>query len=768
MREGVNLIRNIGSILAFVAIAIPANVLAQRGEKDPHVAYAFPAGCQQGESCYIVVGGQYLREAEEAHLSGEGVEVEFVRWYRPMTQGEYNNLRMTLSDVRDALIEDRAALGNTTPPTEEEVLKAAGITDEQRREMEIFLQRDRDPKRQPNEQLVEEVTLKLTVARDAPLGKRELRMLTETSMSNPIWLHIGKWPEVREAEPNDVQPDDVIDQLPIVVNGQIMPGDTDTFSFFARKGTRLVIQAAAREVIPYLADAVPGWFQAIMALTDSSGKEVSYSDSFHYRQDPVIYYEVPRDDRYTVLIRDSLYRGREDFVYRLTLGELPFVTSVFPLGARVDSEVTVELEGWNLASDTLQVKMLPRRHYRPVQWYEAPQYDGTPIRFPMQIDRLPELLDQEPNNDLSSCQEVKTRMIINGRIDYPGDRDIFRLDGFGRLVAEVHARRHGSPLDSVLTITDAQGNEIAYNDDHEDKSQSFLTHHADSHLEVVIPSKGDYYLHVNDAQSKGGKDFIYRLDLRAPEPDYELRVVPSSIIARAGSIVPITVFALRTDDFSEDIELSLVDPPNGFHLDGGIIPGEVDRLRMTLAVPTTPPDAPVILEMEGRARRGKGNSTILTRPGVPAEHMMQAFIWYHLVPVENWNVIISGKPRTMPPFAIVTPDRRLDLIRGKEAILNVRPLVKNIATREMRVEIDDPPKGVTAEIITDHTNKFAVKLNVDAEESEPGVRGNLIFNVYRETTPPPTENDPNPRPRRTDYGLLPAIPFELSQHQATR
>lgn len=148
--------------------------------------------------------------------------------------------------------------------------------------------------------------------------------------------------------------------------------------------------------------------------------------------------------------------------------------------------------------------------------------------------------------------------------------------------------------------------------------------------------------------------------------------------------------------------------------------------------------------------------------------MMQAFIWYHLVPVENWNVIISGKPRTMPPFAIVTPDRRLDLIRGKEAILNVRPLVKNIATREMRVEIDDPPKGVTAEIITDHTNKFAVKLNVDAEESEPGVRGNLIFNVYRETTPPPTENDPNPRPRRTDYGLLPAIPFRLSQHQATR
>ena len=31
-------------------------------------------------------------------------------------------------------------------------------------------------------------------------------------------------------------------------------------------------------------------------------------------------------------INDAIYRGREDFVYRVTVGELPFVTSIFPLG----------------------------------------------------------------------------------------------------------------------------------------------------------------------------------------------------------------------------------------------------------------------------------------------------------------------------------------------------------------------------------------------------------------------------------------------------
>ena len=32
-------------------------------------------------------------------------------------------------------------------------------------------------------------------------------------------------------------------------------------------------------------------------------------------------------------IKDAIYRGRPDFVYRITLGELPYITGVFPLGA---------------------------------------------------------------------------------------------------------------------------------------------------------------------------------------------------------------------------------------------------------------------------------------------------------------------------------------------------------------------------------------------------------------------------------------------------
>jgi hypothetical protein len=55
------------------------------------------------------------------------------------------------------------------------------------------------------------------------------------------------------------------------------------------------------------------------------------------------------------------FRGREDFVYRVTVGELPFVTGIFPLGASCGEPSTVELSGWNLAADRLTVDTKDRR-----------------------------------------------------------------------------------------------------------------------------------------------------------------------------------------------------------------------------------------------------------------------------------------------------------------------------------------------------------------------------------------------------------------------
>ena len=90
-----------------------------------------------------------------------------------------------------------------------------------------------------------------------------------------------------------------------------------------------------------------------MELATAAGFQKEYVQAMYFRPDPVIHFEVPHDGTYTVEVRDSLYRGREDFVYRLTLGELPFVTGIFPLGGKVGEKTSVALTGWNLPEKKL-------------------------------------------------------------------------------------------------------------------------------------------------------------------------------------------------------------------------------------------------------------------------------------------------------------------------------------------------------------------------------------------------------------------------------
>ena len=169
------------------------------------------------------------------------------------------------------------------------------------------------------------------------------------------------------------------------------------------------------------------------------------------------------------------------------------------------------------------------------------------------------------------------------------------------IVAEVSARRLNSPLDSVHKLTDASGQQLAANDDYEDKAAGLTTHQADSRLSIALPADGKYYLHLSDMQHQGGPEYAYRLRISPPRPDFELRVVPASISARAGASVPLTVYALRKDGCKDEITLTLKDAPPGFTLSGTCLPGDKEMVPVTLSVPAASSNKPVRLNLEGRA-----------------------------------------------------------------------------------------------------------------------------------------------------------------------
>lgn len=731
-------------------LAFAADLAAQSPPTNPHVGYVFPGGGCRGTTFEVVVGGQDLKQVTEAYISGGGVTTKVVRWYRPMTQGEYTALNMKINNKLEEL-EKKSGPGTVT---REMAIKAAGITEEELKEMAIYEKRAADHKRQPNPQIAEELTVQVQLAQDAAFGDRELRLLTPTGMSNPLWFYVGQWREISEKEPNDIAPEpSVYVQLPVVINGQIMPGDVDRFLFEARKGTKLVAHCAARELIPYLADAVPGWFQAVLHLYDERGNEVAFADSLGFRHDPVLYYEIPQDGKYVLEVHDSIYRGREDFTYRISIGEIPYVTGLFPLGGRAGETCTVEVKGWNLPVQSIRIEpSFDRgRSIRPVVIEKNNIFSN---RVGFIVDVLQEVFEKEPNDSPEAAQDVGSSVCINGRIDRPDDVDFFKFEGSGAIVAEVYARRLYSPLDSVVRLTDSRGKVLAYNDDYEDKSWPLITHHADSRL--LTTTKGGHYISIGDAQRRGGPDFAYRLYIRPPRPDFDLRVTPSSVVAQAGTCVPITVYAIRRDGFADDIALELENPPKGFALSGAWVPGGQDKVRLTLAVPPEASKEPFLLQLNGHsAARGRR----LFRPAFPADAMTQAFAYQHIVPTKDWTVFVTGKAPGKPPCTLVDTGLRLPAGGTGQARFVVD---QGRNPRDFRFELSEPPDGITLEdpVVVGLGPGLVVPIKCDPEKIKVGLKGNLLFVLAQERTYLNKETK-NLVTSRHVIGLLPAVPFEV-------
>ncbi len=709
-----------------------AHAPAAMAQRQPHIGYVYPAGGAPSTTFQVTIGGQYLDGVRNVHVSGDGVEVAVVKHTKPLTQKQANELRQKLRELQKKKGDPEAA---------KEIA-------ELRAKLAKF-------NRDANPAIAETVAVEVTVADGVEPGERELRLETPAALSNPLVFCVGQLSEVSEEEPKNSAAGAAMNvTLPAVVNGQILPGDVDRFRFQARRGQKLVAAAHARELIPYLADAVPGWFQATLTLYDAEGEEIAYADDYRYHPDPVLHYEVPEDGEYVIEIRDAIYRGREDFVYRLSLGELPFVTSIFPLGGPAGTRTTVEIEGWNLPAAKLKPDIRePGIHPLSVR-------EGTRVsnRVPFAVDTLPERVEREPNNEPEDAQSVTLPLIVNGRIDPPGDWDAFCFEGRAgdEVVAEVHARRLNSPVDSVLKLIDPAGRQLAFNDDHEDKSAGLTTHHADSWLLATLPADGTYCLHMGDAQHKGGPAYAYRLRLSPPRPDFELRIVPSSISARTGMTLPVTVYAIRKDGFAGDIAMALKDAPDGFELSGWLPAGQ-DQAQLTLTVPPRPTEEPVSLRMEGHATI---DGRQVTRSAVPADDLMQAFFYRHLVPAGDFTVVVTGPQRRMAPVRILddTPIRIPSHGTARVRIAGRRGLFAN----EVQFDISEPPEGIAIRSAAPNRRGLELVLRSDAE-MKPGAKGNLIVNAFTMRARTRPDGKPQGNKRRVSLGVLPAIPFEITE-----
>lgn len=686
---------------------------------EPYIAYVYPAGAEPGTTCLVTVAGQGLRAASGLLITGEGLEASLVEYQGPngpLSRVEEEALKAWLADALRAAKASGPAKALPPPPPLPDRPEFRDLGKRSREDLralyERYINRDNRARAPMNEVAV----FSLRVSPKAQAGRRQLRLVAGAALSNPVVFEVGTYPEYQAPErfspgtaestgPRAALP------VPVTINGQVFPGEVDRFPVALIAGEEFLFKVSARSLVPYLADAVPGWIQPIIALVDEDGRELARADDNGRDPDPILLFRPPRTATYSLVIRDAIYRGRFDFVYRIEVSQV---------GKSI------------LAAPT------PATDARLV-W--------TPTAY---------------SGDLSKPS------VVEGRIDVPGkvERYSFVARAGGILVAELRARRDGSPLDGLLALYDGNGKLIASNDDTEDKEDGLATQHADPYIRIKLPSQGSYTLVVADTLDRGGPDYTYRLRLGPPQEDFAVLTDRSAINFQASGSALFRLVAIRKDGWDGDIELALVDPPAGLSLQGGIIPAGKDSVAMTLDLAGKAPDSPLPIRLAARARIG---GSLVAHEVQARDRMMQAFAYNHYVPAQGLYVGFlkgrgkGGSLRFEPLPAITIPaggetSVNLSIFDPAEVIKGAGGLAAIAGRYAPKLELVEPPAGIGISDVS--LGDKGLSFLLSAEASRSGFSDNLLLRLtllpLAGSLQAPAGGEAKPD-RPLELGLLPAI-----------
>lgn len=683
-----NYLKLLFTIIAYFLLILPFSAFSQESPA-PNIAYVFPAGAERGTKLNILIGGNKFQHTSRVIITGNGIKAKILEVDVPFTEGQKAQLRMKL--------EKEFILAN---PGMKEKIEAMGKDGQ--RYLRVETMKIPENKRQIDEAdasqylrelssnaLAETVEVELEISPDAKLGERIIYIVSPNGISNPMRFYVGdlkefskeslrktaykrartkeywgravsrgRWAQIY-VKPYNNPPIDIT--LPCVANGQITEGNTDTWRFKAKKDQNIIMSISAQSILPYISDAVPGWFQTAITVRNSKGKEVAHNDDFYHRPDSYLKFKVPADDEYTVEVFDAVHRGREDLVYRLLIGEIPFVESVYPLAIKRNEKTELKLIGENLKTDKMEVfKKSKEDFYLKID-------EAYHNRIPL-MSSVSEAIDASKD---TSPRKLKIPSEVDGIISFPNKVDVYKLDLIHgeKIIAETFARRYDSPLDSYITISDSKGKILASSDDYEDLSYGFVTHHADSRIEFTPKFSGTYILKIGDTAGKSSHVHAYRLSVRKPTQDFTVVATPSILNMRNGGCAMIKLKAFKKDGFDEPIYVIPRNLPKGWQYYGGRI--EKGKDEAELIIKSSRNFKPRVASFDASATsRINGNKVVHNVE--PCEDMMQAFYYRHYVPFKRFFACTGNTGTHLKWFnsqVFFTPQKPIRIIKGKPFIM---------------------------------------------------------------------------------------------------
>lgn len=418
----------------------------------------------------------------------------------------------------------------------------------------------------------------IEVAADAPVGLYPIRIRTADGISNQLLFSVGALPDVGETEPNNLIEQAQVVPLETTILGSVNPADRDLYKLSLPAGTRLVAEIEASRL------GLP--MDSALTVLDSRGKELASSDDAPgLGSDSRVDITLAHAGDYYVAVNDvNFSRGS---AYRLKIGSFDYADGIFPLGGSKSAENKVW--SWTRSeSSTSPVQFSTEKadRYAVVR----PMGDSSPtLPFRFVVSSGPEAIEVP-----GSMIDLKVGETINGRLDKPGEHDVFKvhlLPQEERVHFRLTALSLGSPLLGVLTLKDSAGAMIATSQNPKDPEISFN--------KPATPAAADYTLEVSDIGRRGGLGFAYRLSAESESTGFSLRAeLPVvNIPMNSFEYVPIKV---DRRGYAGPIQVYVPESVQGIIAEGGMIgQDQSDGYILLSAAPGTSPKR-IKLELWGR------------------------------------------------------------------------------------------------------------------------------------------------------------------------
>lgn len=510
-----------------------------------------------------------------------------------------------------------------------------------------------------------QVSASLNIAQDARLGLHDFRLRTATGITPLKTFSVGVLKDVVEIEPNNdfLKPQPI--DMNVTVNGVADNEDIDYYAVQAKKGERITVEVEGIRLGLTL-------FDPYVSILDSKRFELASSDdSALIWQDGFVSVVAPEDGTYMIVARESAYRGNNNCLYRLHVGNFPRPTATIPSGGKLGEPVTVRWVGDVLGEKTTSL-ILPQSVDRNFGLVAQDEFGTAPYPNAFRLSSFGNTMETEPNDSHATATAFTPPVALNGVIGSAGDVDhyAFRATKGQTYDVRVFARQIRSPLDSILTIAPKNGSPSARNDD---------TGGPDSYLRFKAPKDGEFIVSVTDQLKKGGLDYSYRIEISPVEPKLSLST-PNESIRRGTGVMAVTVARGNRQailinagrvDFGGALSLSASDLPSGVKFESDNMTAGNSVLPVLFTADT---EAPVAAKLAQVAGKPVGSSDdIASEFSSTAELVLgQNNVPFWTRTVDSLAVAVTEEV----PFSIDIVEPKVPIVRGGTMDLKV------VATRK--------------------------------------------------------------------------------------